>query len=189
MRGVGSPAPWDLPPLRARHPIETIPTASGGQSHGLQRHIPRRAAPGVNPTRPRGHSHGLQRRFPRSEDSRGESHRGGLGNRRSGGVPDFRHRGICLRCGPGTQKGQIPRTPGTNPTGSRGESHGGPLQSQIPRTQEANPTQPGQLQGRIPRPTKSRGTSSGCSCSKRQIRRHPAPNAPARSSTRHDLCS
>ena len=98
MRGVGSPAPWDLPPLRARHPKETIPTATRYISHGLQRRFPRSAAPGTNPTRPRGQSHAIQRRiprrsapgvnptcsrgrfhglrgsFPRSDGSRGESH-------------------------------------------------------------------------------------------------------------------
>ena len=75
-------------------------------------------------------------------------------NRRSDGVSEFWHRGICLCSLSWPRQRQIPRLPGANPTHSRGDSHGwlvleinptrvGQLQRQIPRAPEAYPTQDG----------------------------------------------
>ena len=165
--------------LQGRFPRRSAPgvnpTRPRGHSHAIQRRFPRRSAPGVNPTRapgaiptggdPRDQSHALQGRFPRSSESIptvGQPQRqipqGRFKKPQVRMGVRFPHRGICLRCGPGTQKGRIPRAPGVIPTVSRGISHGGRLQGSIPRVQEVIPTQSrgdshgGRLQGSIPRP-------------------------------------
>ena len=143
-------APGAIPTFR--HLQRSIPRPrpdSGGDFHGRKRRFPRSAAPGVNPTRSRGNSHGIQGRFPRSDNSRGNSHRCLLRNRRSDGVSDLLRCGIRLCC-------QRPAAPGANPTASGGNSHGR-------MTLGANPTGSRgishALRRSIPRSEGSRGIS------------------------------
>ena len=128
------------------------PTRSRGDSHGspFQRQIPRDS---------RGQSHALQGRFPQSRHSRGKSHIAEKRNRRSDGVSDFRHRGICLCSLSWPRQRQIPRLPGANPTRSRGDSHGSLFQRRIPRGSSRRRGESHALQGRFPRLAGSRGQS------------------------------